>query len=201
MHSYTAISSCLTRWNWIVKGFSKKTKQGRDNLFMFLDGQKVVCYYASWAIYRKGAGSMNVSHIDPMLCTHVVYSFAGLDIIENRIVSLDPPNDIQDNGPRSYKKFIELKEKNPCLKTVLAVGGWNEKSRKYSVVSWSIWWRGCQAKIATKLGFFLYPVSLIGSPISFPKLYVTFTSATPANKSKSKEFAKSAFRRSFLVCS
>lgn len=31
-----------------------------------------------------------------------------------------------------YKKFTGLKSKNPHLKTLLAIGGWNEGSVKYS---------------------------------------------------------------------
>lgn len=79
---------------------------------------------------------MNTTHIHPNLCTHVVYTFAGLTILQNKIYPLDPWNDLEDNGGKnSYKKFVQLKEKNPCLKTLLAIGGWSEDPKKYSVVS------------------------------------------------------------------
>lgn len=95
-----------------------------------------MCYYGSWGVYRPGIGHIEVEDIEPELCTHLVYSFAGLDVIQNTIVSLDPWNDLPGgNNKDSYRKFINLKEKNPCLKTLIAIGGWNEKSKKYSVVS------------------------------------------------------------------
>ena len=31
-----------------------------------------------------------------------------------------------------YRKFVELKRLNPRLKVTIAVGGWNEGSKKYS---------------------------------------------------------------------
>lgn len=34
----------------------------------------------------------------------------------------------------NFNKFNALKKKNPNLKTILAVGGWNEGSAKYSNV-------------------------------------------------------------------
>lgn len=95
----------------------------------------MVCYYGSWGVYRPGAGHISVNEIDASLCTHLVYSFAGLDIIQNGIVPLDPNNDLSPANNNSYAQFIALKEQNPCLKIVIALGGWNEMSRKYSVVS------------------------------------------------------------------
>lgn len=34
-----------------------------------------------------------------------------------------------------FKQFNELKEANPCLKTLIAIGGWNEGSEKYSLMA------------------------------------------------------------------
>lgn len=39
-----------------------------------LDGQKVICTYASWWAYE----GILPEDLDPMLCTHVVYEFIGL---------------------------------------------------------------------------------------------------------------------------
>ncbi|XP_042219680.1 chitotriosidase-1-like isoform X2 [Homarus americanus] len=93
----------------------------------------VVCYYGSWAVYRPGQGKFDVENIDPHLCTHLIYGFAGLRQSNNTIVSLDPYNDLYDNyGKGAYKRFTRLKEINTDLKTLLAIGGWNEGSTKYS---------------------------------------------------------------------
>ena len=57
----------------------------------------VVCYYASWGVYRPGNGTFKIEFIDPKLCTHVIYSFAGLNL-DGLIDSLDSYNDITQ-GP------------------------------------------------------------------------------------------------------
>jgi len=92
-----------------------------------------VCYYGSWAVYRPGAGKYDVEQIDPNLCTHIVFGFAGLHKSEYTIYSLDPWNELDDNwGKGAFKRFCKLKEQNPELKAILAIGGWNEKSKQYS---------------------------------------------------------------------
>jgi len=92
-----------------------------------------VCYYGSWAVYRPGAGKYDVEQIDPNLCTHIVFGFAGLHKSEYKIYSLDPWNELDDNwGKGAFKRFCKLKEQNPELKAILAIGGWNEKSKQYS---------------------------------------------------------------------
>ncbi|KAG8229434.1 hypothetical protein J437_LFUL000956 [Ladona fulva] len=93
----------------------------------------VSCYYASWAVYRPGAGKFDVEDIDPFICTHIIYAFAGLSDSKGVMVSLDPWNDLYDNyGKGAYMRFTKLKKKNPALKTLLSIGGWNEGSAKYS---------------------------------------------------------------------
>lgn len=94
--------------------------------------KKVICYYGSWAVYRPDSGKYPVEEIDPFICTHLIYTFAGLGW-DNRIRSLDPWNDLKDNyGKGAFERFTGLKNVNPKLKTLLAIGGWNEGSIKYS---------------------------------------------------------------------
>lgn len=86
---------------------------------------------------RPGRGKYNIEDIDPFLCTHVIYSFTGLGH-DNRIRSLDPWNDLYDNyGKGAFERFTGLKKKNPNLKTLIAIGGWNEGSIKYSNMAMS----------------------------------------------------------------
>lgn len=83
-------------------------------------------------MYRPGNGKFDVEQIDPSVCTHIVYGFAGLGS-DNRIRPLDAWNDLPDNwGKNAYGRFVGLKKRNPNLKALLAIGGWNEGSIKYS---------------------------------------------------------------------
>lgn len=48
-------------------------------------GKVVVCYLGSWSTYRPGRGAFQIENIDPSLCTHIIYSFSGLDIKQDSI--------------------------------------------------------------------------------------------------------------------
>ena len=43
------------------------------------DAKKVVCYFTSWAYYRRGEGKFTPADIEADLCTHIVYAYASLD--------------------------------------------------------------------------------------------------------------------------
>lgn len=116
----------------------------------------VVCYVASWAAYRPGKGAFTWENVDPSLCTHIIYTFAGINNQTFNIHSMDPFLDTEDFGGRGctflqhfqllimsinqsfsptagqYKKFLNFKDRQPKLKVTVAVGGWNEGSGKYS---------------------------------------------------------------------
>ena len=97
------------------------------------NNKKVVCYFGSWSKYRPGDGKFDVENIDPHLCTHYIYSFAGLDGSEFTIKALDAFNDLPNNwGKNAYGRFTNIKKENPNAKTLLAIGGWNEGSINYS---------------------------------------------------------------------
>ncbi|XP_063372990.1 probable chitinase 2 [Cydia amplana] len=104
-------------------------------VFVEAHDKVVVCYYGTWATYRSGDGKFSVSDIDTSLCTHLVYTFAGINN-DGTVVSLDPYLDLADNyGLDNFNKFNALKQQNAKLKTILAVGGWNEGSAKYSTMA------------------------------------------------------------------
>uniref|UniRef100_A0A1B6M3P7 GH18 domain-containing protein n=1 Tax=Graphocephala atropunctata TaxID=36148 RepID=A0A1B6M3P7_9HEMI len=107
---------------------SKEDKPSHDRV--------VACYVSTWARYRTDHGQFTIDDIDPSLCTHLIYAFAGLDNITSTIKSLDPYNDLEENyGLGSYKKMADLRKKYPHLTVSLAIGGWNEGSLNYSILT------------------------------------------------------------------
>uniref|UniRef100_A0A182NJ73 chitinase n=1 Tax=Anopheles dirus TaxID=7168 RepID=A0A182NJ73_9DIPT len=99
------------------------------------EGKKVVCYVGTWAVYRPGNGRFDIEHIDPFLCTHLMYGFFGIN--EDATVRvIDPYLDLEENWGRGHiKRFVGLKNASPTLKTLAAIGGWNEGSRKFSTMA------------------------------------------------------------------
>lgn len=86
----------------------------------------VVCYLGSWSVYRPSLAKFTPENINPYLCTHIIYAFAGLSS-RYELKPFDSYNDITQGG---YRKFTSLKEYNKQLKTLIAVGGWNEGSAR-----------------------------------------------------------------------
>lgn len=71
----------------------------------------VTCYVSSWATYRTGHGKFSVEDIDPSICTHLIYAFAGLNSTSSTIRSLDPYNDLEENygkGEIHRKRELEM---------------------------------------------------------------------------------------------
>ncbi|KOC59780.1 Chitotriosidase-1 [Habropoda laboriosa] len=91
---------------------------------------KIVCYYGSWANYRPGPGKFEVTDIDPTLCTHIIYTFVGLSA-DGNVQVLDSWLDLP-SGLNGFGKFTKLRELSPSTKAMIAMGGWNEGSIKYS---------------------------------------------------------------------
>ncbi|CAK6439200.1 unnamed protein product [Pipistrellus nathusii] len=78
---------------------------------------QLICYFTNWAQYRPGLGRFTPEDLDPCLCTHLIYAFAGMR--NNEITT------IEWNDVTLYQAFNGLKSKNSQLKTLLAIGGWN----------------------------------------------------------------------------
>uniref|UniRef100_A0A182MND4 chitinase n=1 Tax=Anopheles culicifacies TaxID=139723 RepID=A0A182MND4_9DIPT len=82
---------------------------------------RLVCYFTNWSPERAGEYAFNVNDIPVDLCTHVTYSFAGVD---EHTFELKPTNRKYDILQQGYENFGNLKIANPELKLMLAVGGW-----------------------------------------------------------------------------
>ncbi|KAM4805511.1 acidic mammalian chitinase-like [Urocitellus parryii] len=87
---------------------------------------QLTCYFTNWAQYRLGLGSFMPDNIDPCLCTHLIYAFAGMK--DNQITT------IARNDVTLYQAFNGLKNKNSQLKTLLAIGGWNFGTALFSTM-------------------------------------------------------------------
>uniref|UniRef100_A0A8C2A098 chitinase n=1 Tax=Cyprinus carpio TaxID=7962 RepID=A0A8C2A098_CYPCA len=92
----------------------------------FTFSMEMGCYFTNWSQYRPGAGKYMPSNVDPFLCTHLLYAFAMVNYA-NELVTYEW------NDETLYKAFNELKNRNPHLKTLLAVGGWNFGSTQFSI--------------------------------------------------------------------
>lgn len=70
--------------------------------------------------------------IDPNICTHIIYSFVILDS-DNYIIKIHDP--WLDIDLKNIENFMKLKIKNPNVKLLVALGGWNDsRSNKYSIL-------------------------------------------------------------------
>ncbi|KAM3621315.1 uncharacterized protein V6R79_009406 [Siganus canaliculatus] len=88
---------------------------------------KMACYFTNWSQYRPGTGKYTPQNVDPFLCTHLIYAFSIINP-RNELVTYEW------NDETLYKAFNALKSKNPELKTLLAVGGWNFGSTQFSIM-------------------------------------------------------------------
>ncbi|XP_024149531.1 chitotriosidase-1 [Oryzias melastigma] len=92
-----------------------------------VSSSRLVCYFTNWSQYRTGNGKFLPSNIDPNLCTHLIYAFAGIND-QNELATIDV------NDDALYTSFNGLKQRNPNLKTLLSVGGWNFGSQKFTTM-------------------------------------------------------------------
>ncbi|CAN0169793.1 unnamed protein product [Lampetra fluviatilis] len=89
---------------------------------------KKICYFASWAEGRLGAGSFGAGNVDPFACSHVLFAFGVMD----DAFSVQPA---QDNDPTAYRLLTALRERNPELKVLLSVGGYVFGVERFSAMA------------------------------------------------------------------
>uniref|UniRef100_A0A673M7Y1 chitinase n=1 Tax=Sinocyclocheilus rhinocerous TaxID=307959 RepID=A0A673M7Y1_9TELE len=96
---------------------------------IFLAGwaSQLACYFTNWSQYRPDVGKYMPENVDPHLCTHLIYAFSVINKA-NELTTFEW------NDETLFKSFNGLKERNPGLKTLLAVGGWNFGSEQFSIV-------------------------------------------------------------------
>ncbi|XP_077369020.1 acidic mammalian chitinase-like isoform X1 [Festucalex cinctus] len=92
-----------------------------------VSSSKLVCYYTNWSQYRPGVGRYTPENVDPHLCTHLIYAFSIISPL-NELTTFEWNDDVM------YKSFNQLKNKNPQLKTLLAVGGWNFGTAQFTTM-------------------------------------------------------------------
>ncbi|CAG5131527.1 unnamed protein product [Candidula unifasciata] len=83
-----------------------------------------VCYFANWAQYGPTAETQYFAKdIDPNVCTHIVFAFAKLN--GNKLAPIEWNDESSDGETGQYEMLANLKQKNPSLKNMIAVGGWS----------------------------------------------------------------------------
>ncbi|XP_041639566.1 chitinase-3-like protein 1 [Cheilinus undulatus] len=87
----------------------------------------LVCYFSNMSRYRTGVGKYLPDNVDPVLCTHLVYSYAIIDH-ENKLA------ESEWNEKNVYRSFTRLKQRNSLLKTLLSVRV-NEDRARFSIMA------------------------------------------------------------------
>ncbi|CAH1795108.1 unnamed protein product, partial [Owenia fusiformis] len=121
--------------NLVVRGLDGDVRmEGDGDTDVDIDEERrnhrIVCYYTNWSQYRPRPGKFFPENIDPTLCTHINYAFVKL--IEGRLAPVEWNDESTEWSKGNYEKIVDLKEVNPSLKILLAVGGWNMGSSPFS---------------------------------------------------------------------
>jgi len=95
---------------------------------------RVIGYFPNWAQYRSGSCQYVPEDINPFLYTHINYAFAYIDGSTYELIPTEWNDQSTDWSEGMYARVQDLKKRNPNLKTLLSVGGWN--FNYYSSTSW-----------------------------------------------------------------
>ncbi|CAG9820380.1 unnamed protein product [Phaedon cochleariae] len=99
-----------------------------------VSGRNIVCYFASWTVYRPGNGLFDVSNIEPDLCTHINFAFIGLH--EDGTINIIDKWESDDDGKyHGFRNLLDLRNSHPSLKVLVSMGGWNEGTKNFSKVA------------------------------------------------------------------
>lgn len=91
---------------------------------------KRVCYYTNWSQYRSVPAKFVPENINASLCTHIIYTFATLE--NNHLKPYEWNDDSTPWSVGMYARVMKLKKKNPQLRVLLGLGGWNMGSHLFS---------------------------------------------------------------------
>ena len=90
-------------------GLSDPADQNHHVVKRQIDNRRVVCYYANWAVYRKGTAKFTPQNINPYLCTHLIYAFAGLGK-DDTIQTFDKYQDLEKGKLKNWDFFFFFHE-------------------------------------------------------------------------------------------
>ncbi|XP_040573319.1 probable chitinase 10 [Lepeophtheirus salmonis] len=97
---------------------------------------QIFCYFTNWSYKRPGMGKFTPEDLDPKLCTHIVFAFAT---ISNNKLTASEDRDIGDAFTEgTYDRIMLLKEQNPDLQILLALGGWSFGSEPFRKITENI---------------------------------------------------------------
>lgn len=95
-------------------------------------GYRRVCYHTNWSQYRPSPGKYFPENIDPTLCTHICYAFAKLN--GNHLTAFEWNDESEPWMKGMYERTMALKKKNPSVKILISIGGWNMGSPPFTAM-------------------------------------------------------------------
>ena len=108
----------------------------RSSIFNIGDQRfKQVCYFAGWSLKRKSEEARTtIDNIDPKLCTHLIYAFANINVLNLTISPAEWDDESTANLVGTFEKFTDLKRQNRRLRTMLSIGGAHSRSHHFNEI-------------------------------------------------------------------